>query len=119
MKALRTNPGLQLFEDPEALLTCNLDPYKVLCDPDLAKGTKPSMRTPSWNRCNPACANISRTDTHIQRAREQLAGLNADCAGPHLPHPIRRRLELCCASREKIIQTHEDAAGRTADRDST
>lgn len=77
------------------------------------------MRTPNWNRCNPACTNISRTDTHIERAREQLAELDTHCADPRLPHPIRRRLELCCASREKIIQTHEGAAGRTADEDST
>lgn len=119
MKALRNNPRLQIFEDPEALLTCNLDPYQALCDPDLAKDTKPSMRTPNWNRCNPACTNISRTDTHIERAREQLAELDTHCADPRLPHPIRRRLELCCASREKIIQTHEGAAGRTADEDST
>ncbi len=117
MKALRNNPRLQIFEDPEALLTCNLDPYKALCDPDLAKGTKPSMRTPNWNRCSPACANISRTDTHIQRAREQLSECDTDCADPHLPHPIRRRLELCCASREKIIQAHEAAAGRPAGED--
>ncbi|MGN9758830.1 hypothetical protein [Streptomyces sp. SD31] len=68
MKALRNNPRLQIFEDPQALLTCNLDPYKALCDPDLAKDTKPSLRTPNWNRRNPACANISRTDTHMQRA---------------------------------------------------
>ncbi|WP_435217973.1 hypothetical protein [Streptomyces sp. bgisy034] len=119
MKALRNNPRLQIFEDPQALLTCNLDPYKALCDPDLAKDTKPSMRTPNWNRCNPACANISRTDTHMQRAHEQLTQIDTDCADPYLPHPIRRRLELCRASTEKIIEAHEAAAGRTADKDPT
>ncbi|MFE7908614.1 hypothetical protein [Streptomyces albogriseolus] len=119
MKALHNNPRLRIFEDPQALLTCNLDPYKALCDPDVAKGTKPSLRTPNWNRCNPACANISRTDTHIQRAHEQLAQIDTDCADPHLPHPIRRRLELCRASREKIIQADEAAAGQTASKDST
>jgi len=117
MKALRNNPRLQIFEDPQALLTCNLDPCKALCDPDLAKDTKPSLRTPNWNRCNPACANISRTDTHMQRAREQLAQIDTDCVDPHLSHPIRRRLELCRASREKIIQVHEAAAERPASED--
>ncbi|WP_123970175.1 hypothetical protein [Streptomyces sp. TLI_185] len=119
MKALGNNPRLQIFEDPQVLLTCNLDPYKALCDPDLAKGTEPSLRTPNWNRCNSACANISRTDTHMRRAHEQLAQIDTDCADPHLPHPIRRRLELCRTSREKIIQEHEAAVGRTAGKDST
>ncbi|MEU9662848.1 hypothetical protein [Streptomyces chartreusis] len=119
MKALRNNPRLQIFEDPQALLTCNLDPYKALCDPDLSASAKPSMRTPNWNRCNPACANISRTDTHIDRAREQLAQIDADCANPYLPYPLRRRLDLCRASREKIIQEHQAAPSRVADKDST
>ncbi|MFD3505314.1 hypothetical protein [Streptomyces sp. NPDC058678] len=77
------------------------------------------MRTPNWNRCNPACANISRTDTHMQRAREQLAHIDTDCADPRLPHPLRRRLELCRSSRVRIIQGHEAAADRTASKDST
>ncbi|GGL15767.1 hypothetical protein GCM10010094_90840 [Streptomyces flaveus] len=119
MKALRNNPRLQIFEDPQALLTCNLDPYKALCDPDLASSAKPSMRTPNWNRCNPACANISRTDTHIDRAREQLAQIDADCTDPHLPYPVRRRLDLCRANREKIIQEHVASPGRVASKDST
>jgi hypothetical protein len=119
MKALRNNPRLQLFEDPQALLTRNLDPYKALCDPSLASSAKPSMRTPNWNRCTPACANISRTDTHIDRAREQLARVDADCADPHLPHPLRRRLGLCRASREKIIQEHEASPGQMASEDIT
>ncbi|WP_405407199.1 hypothetical protein [Streptomyces decoyicus] len=55
----------------------------------------------------------------MQRAHEQLAQIDTDCADPHLPHPIRRRLELCRASTEQIIQAHEAASGRTAGKDST
>jgi hypothetical protein len=77
------------------------------------------MRTPNWNRCNPACANISRTDTHVDRAREQLAQIDADCADPHLPYPLRRRFDLCRASREKLIQEHVTSPDRVAGKDST
>ncbi|MFE3186596.1 hypothetical protein ACFXKR_37925 [Streptomyces violascens] len=118
MKSLRQNPHLQIFEDPEALLTCNLDPYKALCDIELAASGKPSLRTPNWNRCNRACANISRTDTHIARARDQIAEIDADREDPLVPYPLRRRLELCRTSKEEIIHEHEAAPGPSAtDRD--
>ncbi|MFJ5817487.1 hypothetical protein ACIQGT_26845 [Streptomyces sp. NPDC093108] len=120
MKSLRQNPRLQIFEDPESLLTCNLDPYKALCDVDLAANGKPSLRTPNWNRCNPACANISRTDTHAQRARDQIAEIDIDCQDPLAPYPLRRRLEQCRSGKEKIIQEHEAAlAPGLAGRDAT
>ncbi|MFI7103124.1 hypothetical protein ACIBK8_27660 [Streptomyces sp. NPDC050161] len=119
MKSLRQNPRLQIFEDPQALLTCNLDPYKAVCDSDLAVGRKPSLRTPNWNRCNPSCANVSRTDTHIERAREQIAEIDADCQDPLTPYPLRRRLELCRTNKEQIIMEHETAPADRIHKDST
>jgi hypothetical protein len=59
-RALVSNPRLRIYEHPEALLTCNHDPYKALCDPDRGRGSL--HRTPAFNRCDRACANISRPD---------------------------------------------------------
>jgi integrase len=112
MKALKSNPRLHVYDDPQALLACNLDPFKALCDPELARGGSP-IRTPNRTRCNPACANISRTDTHMRRAQEQIDEIDEELEDTLLPWPMRRRLQLRRASREQLIQNHQ-TTGRTA-----
>ncbi|WP_246101097.1 hypothetical protein [Streptomyces cyaneus] len=54
----------------------------------------------------------------VEHGQIEHGQIDTDCADPHLPHPIRRRLELCRASREKIIQAHGAAAGRPDGEDS-
>jgi len=63
LNALKLNPRLQIHEDPRALLTCNYDPFKALCHPDRATADYGVPTTPGHDRCEPGCANISRTDT--------------------------------------------------------
>ncbi|MGI5453525.1 hypothetical protein ACQEWB_10200 [Streptomyces sp. CA-249302] len=110
MKGLRNNPRLQIFEDPQALLTCNFDPFKALCDPGQSTKTAQSQRTPNWSRCNPACANISRSDTHMRRAQAEIELLDAESADPLLPHPLRVRLQQLRASCEETIEKHRSTS---------
>ncbi|WP_392756808.1 hypothetical protein [Streptomyces sp. LN590] len=100
MKSLRQNPRLQIFEDPEALLTCNLDPYKALCDIGLAGG-KPSLRTPNWSaairpaRTSPAPTATSRVSgTRLSRSTPtaRILSRRIRCAGgSNCAAPARRR----------------------------
>jgi hypothetical protein len=90
-RALLDNPRLQLFDHPEALLTCNHDPLKALCDPNRGESGIQPQRTPNQNRCHSGCANISRTDTHIERVQAELDRIDAEITLP--------RLSLCTSSR--------------------
>ncbi|HEY5986079.1 MAG TPA: hypothetical protein VIV12_06790 [Streptosporangiaceae bacterium] len=46
----------------------------------------------SLDRCNPACANIARTDTHITALTAEITRLHAAIASPLSPGPFRERL---------------------------
>lgn len=102
--ALKANPRLRVYESENALLTCNLDPFKALCDPDLGRGN--GLRTPSFNRCNPACTNISRTDTHIERAQAEKQQLAEELADGLNPQPVALRLEQRIEKLDLIIESH-------------
>jgi integrase len=105
LRALMNNPRLQVYEDPDALLTCNHDPYKALCDPDHGHGTP--RRTPSFDRCHTACGNISRTDTHIERARQEAERLRGEIADGLNPAPLAKRLSQRVETLEGIIHQHQ------------
>lgn len=106
IKALRTNARLRIFDDPSALLTCNYDPFKALCGTD-APGPRPG---PDRDRCTPACANISRTDTHMRRAQAQIDAIDEELADPLLPQPLRHRQQQCRQTRLELIRKHEQSA---------
>ncbi|TDD37721.1 hypothetical protein E1288_40010 [Saccharopolyspora elongata] len=106
-KALLDNPRLQVFDHPEALLTCNHDPLKALCDPNRGKpGTRP-RRTPSQDRCHSSCANISRTDTHIERIQAEVDRIDAEITDGLAPLPIRERLQQRQSALKEIIARHQ------------
>jgi len=106
-KALLDNPHLQIFDHPQSLLTCNHDPLKALCDPDLGKPGGQAQRTPSHDRCNNACANVSRTDTHISRIRAEADLIEAEINDGLAPLPIQRRLRQRQRSLAQVIARHE------------
>jgi hypothetical protein len=54
VRALLTDPALQVHDNPHAFLACNYDPARALCHPGRAAG--PASGHPSLDRCNPACA---------------------------------------------------------------
>jgi hypothetical protein len=101
------NPRLQVFDHSQAMLTCNHDPVKALCDPNLGKSASATQRTPSLDRCHPACANISRTDTHIGRVQTEIDQIGAELTADLAPHPIRQRLLQRRSALEQIIVRHE------------
>ncbi|KOG52056.1 hypothetical protein ADK76_33395 [Streptomyces griseoflavus] len=114
LRNLRNNPRLRIFEDPDALLTCNYDFYKALCDPEPLDGS-PTRRMPNRARCNPACANISRTDTHIRRAENQIEEIDAELEDQLAPKPLRLRHQQCRSAKEGIIERHQADRRKPAD----
>lgn len=106
-KALLDNPRLQVFDPPQALLTCNHDPLKALCDPNRGKPGSQPQRTPSQDRCHSACANISRTDTHIERIQAEVDRIEAEIADGQVPLPIQQRLRQRQVTLNEIIARHQ------------
>ncbi|UNN05324.1 hypothetical protein [Rhodococcus opacus] len=105
-RALLAVPQFHVYDNPEAFLTCNYDPSKALCHPDR---THPPGRStsPAIDRCNPACANIARTDTHIAALRNEIARLREEIVEPATPIPMRERLGQRAAHLDKLVEQHE------------
>ena len=103
-RALLADPALQVHDSPGAFLACNYDPAKALCHPDRETGN--TAGHPALDRCDPACANIARTDEHITALTAEIARLRAESASPLLPGPIRQRLAGRAAALEKIAERH-------------
>ena len=103
---LLTDPQFQVFDHPDAFLTCNKDPDKALCDPQ--RGKRPAARhtPPALDRCEPACANIARTDTHMNAAQAEIDQLQAEIADPLTPQPLAARQRQRLASLQAMIDRH-------------
>jgi hypothetical protein len=107
-RALLTDPTLQVHDNPQAFLACNYDPAKALCHLDRTAGKTSSH--PDLDRCNTACANISRTSEHIQILTAETARLRAEAASPLAPEPIRQRLAQRADALERIAECHARTA---------
>ncbi|GAA1773061.1 hypothetical protein [Nonomuraea bangladeshensis] len=83
---------VEVVGNPEAVLTCNHDPVKALCHPERTARAKRDL-PPAIDRCDPACANIARTDTHIEALQSEVAQLQEEIADPLTPTPLRERLK--------------------------
>ncbi|PZT87690.1 MAG: integrase [Citromicrobium sp.] len=112
-KALLAAPQFHVYDNPEAFLTCNYDPAKALCHPGRASlpGT---LKTPAIDRCDPACANVARTDAHIDALRGEIARLRDEIVEPITPMPLRERLGQRATQLNKLVEQHERSrpAGR-------
>ncbi|MFD4023219.1 hypothetical protein ACFWRV_06770 [Streptomyces sp. NPDC058576] len=87
------NYRLQVFDHDQTLLACNYGPAKTLCAIDRNGTGKQAQTTPSHNRSQKGCANISRTGSHIHRIREEITHIDEELAADPTPLPIRQRLQ--------------------------
>ena len=106
-EALFDEPAFNVYDNPAAFLTCNYDPAKALCHPERAHSRTDRDRTPATDRCDPRCANIARTDTHIQELRAEIAQLTEDAASSLTPTPLRQRMGQRIAVLQRIADRHE------------
>ncbi len=77
-----------------------------MCHPD-RKRTTPRARPPATDRCDPACANIARTDTHMASLRDEIAQLADEVTSPLTPVPLRERLTQRISALQAIVDRHE------------
>jgi hypothetical protein len=94
-------------DHPQALLSCNHDPLKALCEPNRGTSGRQLQRTPSQDRCHNACANISRTDTHLERIQAEVDRIDAEITDGLVPLPIQQRLRQRQTTLNEIITRHQ------------
>ena len=90
-KTLLRNPSLQVYDNPEQHLACCYDESQALCHP--SNDRRPGIaQSPDLLRCDPRCANVARTDSHMAALGEEVEHLEAEIASPMTPVPIQVRL---------------------------
>ncbi|MFI7708273.1 hypothetical protein [Nonomuraea sp. NPDC049480] len=117
-EALLDEPQFHVYDNPEAFLTCNNDPSKALCHPERAGRAKRNL-PPSIDRCDPACANIARTDTHVAALQQEIARLEAEIADRLTPTPLRERLKQRVGALNAIVDRHQQMRIVTVSREDT
>lgn len=106
LEALLDEPEFHVYDNPIAFLTCNHDPSKALCHPERTRRNNRAL-PPAIDRCDPACANIARTDIHIGQLRREITELAEQVAGPLTPMPLKERLKQRIATLQRIADRHE------------
>lgn len=105
--ALRTNPQLRIYDNPQQFVTCCYDQSKALCHPDRETATS-QLRSPDVSHCQPGCGNIARTDENIAQIRDAIAQHKSEIASPTTPAPLRRRLQQRVAALQAIVDEHQN-----------
>ncbi len=105
-EALLDEPRFNIYDNPEAFLTCNNDPAKALCHIGRIDRAH-RVRPPAVDRCDPACSNIARTDTHITRLHAEITQLGQEIASPLTPTPLRERLRQRLTLLQNIADHHQ------------
>jgi len=102
--ALLANPHLRVIDHPDAALACVYDPTRAMCHPN--RTSPATRRGPSLDRCQTACGNIARTDTHIAAVLAEADAIDAEVATNIHPQPITDRLQRRAADLRALAATH-------------
>ncbi|MFG2945814.1 hypothetical protein [Streptomyces adustus] len=100
---LLADPTLNVFENEEAFLLCNYDRAKALCH----SSRSGSDEAPSLDRCRSTCANIARTDHHVDRMTAAAKNLRDQAASPLVPEPLSERLRNKAEHLEELAAQHQ------------
>ena len=109
VEALGKNKNLRIYDNDQQNLACCYDASQALCHPDRERVPGIAL-SPDLTRCDPACANVARTDTHIAAIKEEIRQLEEDRASPLTPKPWRVRLHQRIRRLWRIIADHEREA---------
>lgn len=104
---LAADPDVRVYDSPGQVMACCFDPSKALCRTSSTEQSKSS--TPDLTACDSRCANIARTDQHIEALHRQVTELEDERASDLTPEPIRHRLQAQIERRRSIIASHEQA----------
>ena len=105
-KDFLANPSFRIYDNSAQFVACCYDATQALCHPDNDRMAG-IERTPDLTRCDPACPNITRTDTHMDAVRATIRQLDDEIASPATPQPMRVRLTQSRDKLQAILGSHE------------
>jgi hypothetical protein len=97
LKVIKTDPDLQVYDNPNSLLLCVYDASQALCG---------GGSTPNLNACREGCTNRVWTDSQVERLARRASELRAEAANPLTPEPMALRLVRIADNYDKTIQRH-------------
>jgi hypothetical protein len=109
--ALRTNPQLRIYDNPQQFVTCCYDQSKALCHP-ARQITTSQHRSPDVSHCQPGCGNIARTDQNVHQIRDAITKHQAEIDSATTPIPLRGRLEQRITALQGIVDDHQNQRKR-------
>lgn len=105
--AMMRNPALRIFDTGPQILACCYDSAKALCHPD-RKPNKPIEQSPDPTACDSRCANIARTDEHIEQIQQKINESRVALESDIEPLPLRERLKQRINSLQSLVDNHEE-----------
>ena len=111
--ALLGNPNMRVYDAAGQTLACCFDSRKALCRTQISSGA-PTAATPDLTACDDKCANIARTDQHIDAVQVDIDALRAELETPLTPIPLRHRVQHQISRREAIVTAHHAAGAGQA-----
>lgn len=103
---LRRNPAMRIFDNGVQPVACCYDATKALCHPDRLN-KKNVGSTPNLTRCDPRCANVSRTDKHIKEINNDIRWQKDQLESELTPEPLKERHLQRIRNLQDIIKNHE------------
>lgn len=107
--AMMRNPALRIFDNGPQFLACCYDSAKALCHPD-RNPSKPIEQSPDPTACDSRCANIARTDEHIERIQRRIDESKTELESGIAPMPLRERLKQRIKALETLVTGHEESS---------
>ncbi|KWR73994.1 hypothetical protein RN04_01945 [Arthrobacter sp. W1] len=105
--SMMRNPALRIYDNGPQILACCYDPAKALCHPD-RKMIKHVGQSPDSTACDSRCANIARTDEHIERIQRMIDESKREAESDAVPLPLRERSRQRVGLLEKLVQAHDE-----------
>lgn len=110
--ALMDNPTMRVYDAAGQTLACSFGARKALCRKQTSAATA-AAAAPDLTACDDKCANIARTDQHIDAIQADIQALRAELDARLTPIPLRHRLVDQIAHREGIVAGHAASGAHT------
>lgn len=100
--------GRRVFDNPGAYSLCVFDPSRAKCLTPATDGSPTDV--PDRGSCQLDCTCHARTDTQIDRLREEAAQHRRESQSPLTPEPLAVRLAQVAERKSKQVEQHERTA---------
>ncbi|MEW1659063.1 hypothetical protein [Streptomyces sp. NPDC093707] len=95
------NSQLSIYDNPGSYLMCVYNRDKALCH-----RLEGQQEAPSLDRCQPSCANISRTDHHADQLLALAERLEKQAGSEFVPVPLADRFRRRASRLRTLADEH-------------